>query len=222
MDIRKLLAVTVLSVSGLFCGTASAVTLEGATMWFTFNDSALDSLWGGFSVSGDTLRFDPTTFKISNTTNGFGSLDSQTPTITITAKDGFRLTTVGLNEKGSYQIQTFGDVPLHEARASGQFYIDGTPMTIDSGLFSTPTGISTPWSLGVQGALANAISTNVKIFNVLDANLFAAVGIGRVSIAKSIIEVWGASTPVPLPPAVWMLGSALVGLVTVGRRRLGI
>ena len=31
---------------------ANAVTLEGATMWFSFDETSLDSLWGGFSVAG--------------------------------------------------------------------------------------------------------------------------------------------------------------------------
>ena len=207
---------------------ANAVTLEGATMWFSFDETSLDSLWGGFSVAGDKLSFDPTEFTLSSAANGFGLLERQTPTITITAKDGFHLTTIGLNEKGDYLIKAFGTVPLHEVRAQGQFYVDGTPTELDSGLFTTPVAKSTPWDIAVSENLNDVALTNVKLQNLLTADLFAVNNgidsIGLVFITKKIVEVWAISeaTVVPLPPAAWMLGSALVGLVAVGRRKLGV
>ena len=44
---------------------------------------------------------------------------------------------------------------------------------------------------------------------------------GQWTLSANGTLTYGAPAPVPLPPAVWLLGSALVGLVGVGRRRTG-
>jgi len=80
------------------------------------------------------------------------------------------------------------------------------------------------------------------LFNADDAFLTSSMGAGAASMSLSFagnaggnmyLTLAGVTTgtaggiyagaidvaPIPLPPAVWMLGSAIVGLVTVGRRK---
>ncbi|MGE3772551.1 MAG: hypothetical protein AB7I32_06465, partial [Gammaproteobacteria bacterium] len=49
--------------------------------------------------------------------------------------------------------------------------------------------------------------------------LAAFGGAGSASIEKTFANLSAEIAPVPVPPAVWMLGSAIVGLATVGRRK---
>ena len=63
--------------------------------------------------------------------------------------------------------------------------------------------------------VASKSSIAVNVNNTL----FSAGG-GSIEKLSSVIDV--EVTAVPLPPAVWMLGAALGGLVTVGRRKLGV
>ena len=97
------------------------------------------------------------------------------------------------------------------------------------------TGYSAPSGIGAQavttfaqtsGANGAALGTTTFLYEMAstgagnDANIYAStVGItvglnGQISGLVS-----GGSTPVPLPAAIWLLGSGVVGLFGIGRRR---
>lgn len=82
-------------------------------------------------------------------------------------------------------------------------------------------GLTLTWNETTDTAAGNDLALYRFFF---EAGTFAPVKeiLGHVSIdtATGLVAYNGVS-PVPLPPAVWLLGSALVGLVSVARRRRG-
>jgi hypothetical protein len=215
--------------------TASAVTLEGATMWFSFDETQLNPLFGGFKVQKlldgvtltDTLRFDPSMWVAEA---GIGTIpftnlsikNATTPSISVTAKEGYVLTGASLHEQGDYlRLGALGEVAV-----TGQFILNDAPIGITAGPLTALTTISTlattEWELDASGNLSG-VDGSIKLQNILVAGSLDP-GAFRAFIEKKLIQISvnTQATVVPLPPAAWMLGSALVGLVTVGRRKLGV
>ena len=56
--------------------------------------------------------------------------------------------------------------------------------------------------------MAAATVTNLALRAVLD-------------LATNTLTIGGLSAPVPVPAAIWLLGSAMLGLVGIGRRKKG-
>ena len=199
--------------------SAAVVTLEGDTLWFSFDDAQLDDLFGGYSVTGDTLSFDPTVFR-AKSNSGVDVVSATTPQISVAAKEGFFLTGASLHEQGDYfRIGAAGEVAV-----GGQFILNNSPTSISAGPLTATTTIAafttTPWEIDSSGSLSGA-EGSIKLQNIL---LAGSIEDGNFSafIEKKLIEISVDTQAVPLPPAAWMLGSALVGLVTVGRRKLGV
>ena len=68
--------------------------------------------------------------------------------------------------------------------------------------------------LNTSGVVPIGNQTMVAIS--VDNNLFAANG---ATLTKSDAQMGVTLAPVPLPPAVWMFGSAVAGLSVIGRRQ---
>ncbi|MSR13425.1 MAG: hypothetical protein EXR86_02470 [Gammaproteobacteria bacterium] len=79
----------------------------------------------------------------------------------------------------------------------------------DALLVSNSTGGSSMFLTLPAAAGGNMYLTVAGITNGTAGGLYS----GAISTTAALV---------PLPPAAWMLGSALVGLVTVGRRKLGV
>lgn len=118
------------------------------------------------------------------------------------------ITKVTLTETGT------GSAPLGSfSAAQGKLTADGSSQNTVMALYSG--GASGPFSIATSVAVDNKAFIAVNVNN----SLFSAGG-GSIEKLSSVIDV--EVTAIPLPPAAWMLGSALVGLVTVGRRKLGV
>ncbi|MGD9604411.1 MAG: VPLPA-CTERM sorting domain-containing protein [Gammaproteobacteria bacterium] len=111
--------------------------------------------------------------------------------------------------------------------AVGEITVNGVSKTAGNAFgFVGVTGNTTfDFDNGAGGQLfdfsasAGLTSANVTLTNILSA--FALPGLeNSATITKTTAQLLVVTQPIPLPPAAWMLGSALVGLVTVGRRRL--
>lgn len=213
---RSALAGAILMSMG---SAASAITLEGDTLWFSFDETTLNPLFGSFSVTGDTLTFDPTTW-VAQTFNGISVANATTPQITVTAKTNFLLTGASLHEQGDYfRIGS----PAGEVGVGGQFILDNSPIGISAGALTDVTTIGglTPseWNVDSAGSLSGT-SGLIKLENILIAGALGdGANLAYAFVEKKLIEISVGTQAVPLPPAAWMLGSALVGLVTVGRRK---
>lgn len=82
---------------------AAIVTLSGSTVNYTFNDSLL-GLFGTPSISGNTLYFTPINF-YAQSLNGAGySLTRDTVNVQVSAKAGYTLDALNLQETGDYQL----------------------------------------------------------------------------------------------------------------------
>ena len=130
----------------------------------------------------------------------------------------------------------FGDTFLFSLPANGgsAYSVVNFPLTIPGvgsfntifssiSLFSNPDGIAFNGDdqflkASVAGGGA-ASSLSLDFGGTNGGNMFLTIqGITNGTIGGLYSGAINAS-PVPLPPAVWMLGSALVGLATVGRRK---
>ena len=95
---------------------------------------------------------------------------------------------------------------------------------IDGGVFqaTAPTAaidLAEGW-LTELNALNDADDTTVSAFTMPAANnLFALESSSKQDYIVAIDIPGGGTTPVPLPAAVWLFGSALLGMVGVGYRR---
>jgi len=200
----------------LLCTAALAATSAAQAATVTFsnladgNNSALFFDLGTTSQSGNTLTLGLNNFTANGqSTLSLSALD--TLSFLVTAPAGFHITRISYTENGTGQ--TTNGVAL----ATGSLTADGIPKNFLTQMFTPNTGASN-WSISGSIDIANKDSIAVSIVNSLFAVTFGGISdIATVSKTGASIEVQVA--PVPLPPAVWMLGSALVGLATVGRRK---
>ena len=210
-------------------GSAQAAMLEGDTVWFSFNDNLL-GLFGDPSVSGDTLVFNPVDFDADVAGGGSDITDAITPVITITAKANYVIDDVELAESGSYfRIDpTAGMATL--VAAAGNLIVNGTGVAFSAGglgAFQSPAdvvanGLSlVDWAAEAEAEDLGALLATVQIRNVLVAGAVGGRrGIEMAFIGKDVIELEVETAVIPIPAAVWLFGSALIGLSVVGRRRL--
>lgn len=210
-------AVAAVLVSGIFAGAAQAVSVSGTTVDYTFDDTLL-GLFGNWSIAGDKLSFDPTNFAASSVSGFALPVHATTPLITVKAKTGFSLQDANLHEQGDY-LKITGNTLV---TVTGQFILNGSnPPGFSAGDLSTVSLTTNPWEVNASGSLSGDTGT-IKLQNILIAAVLTTDP-GLAFIEKKLVDIWVTTAPtsVPLPPAAWMLGSALVGLVTVGRRKLG-
>ncbi len=199
----------------LLCSTAMAMasTAQAATVSFTNladgNGAALYFDVGTTSASGNTLNIGLSNF----TANGQSQLSLSaldTLSFLVTAPTGFHITSISYTESGT------GATTNGFALATGSLTADGIPKNFLTQMFTPNTGASS-WSISGSIDIANKDAIAVSIVNSLFAVAFTSLDTAFISKTGASISVEIA--PVPLPPAVWMLGSALVGLATVGRRK---
>ena len=197
----------------LLCTAALAATSAAQAATVTFsnfadgNNAALYFDIATTSQTGNTLTLGLNNF----TANGLNVSALDTLSFLVTAPTGFQITRISYSENGTGQ--TTNGVAL----ATGSMTADGTPKNFLTQMFTPNTGASN-WSISGSIDIANKDSIAVSIVNSLFAVTFGGINdIATVSKTGATIEVEVA--PVPLPPAMWMLGSALVGLATVGRRK---
>ena len=145
-----------------------------------------------------------------------------TISFTLKAAPGEIIREVVLHEEGSLTLGGPGF-----AFGNAQISVNGVSKTAGSFSVATSAGIplfvldnSSLGNLFNFSAADNLTSVTVSISNFIGA--FAANGTDNATIAKSVAALGVVTSPVPLPPAVWMLGSSLVGLIAVGRRKFNV
>ncbi|MCC6202290.1 MAG: hypothetical protein IT494_04725 [Gammaproteobacteria bacterium] len=187
-------------------GAASAATVS-----FTNIDDA-DGLAALFdpattTPSGNTINFGINAFEAS-TSFGLFTQATDTMVLTINAPDGYKITKITYSEGGSGSSSGGG---ISFAVAS--VIINGSAIEPISRAF---LGGSGSWDADTSVSFTSPLTSAVlSVTNTLAA--FG--GGGGAIIAKEWANVEANIAPVPVPPAVWMLASAIVGLVTIGRRK---
>jgi len=216
----------------LFAASANAaiVTINGDNVSFTYDDS---SLYGEATVFGNTIFFQPTTFK-AESLNGAGL---------VTTSESLDITIEALAPPlvmSGYQLAENGDYKIDGAGASvssvGEITVDSqTSAFSDSVSFGagalTTQGALTAWSAATSLSLGATAGwdTDTKVIMTLSNTLSADsqnIGVGETAFIEkkfegSAVGITINMTPsvVPVPGAVWLFGSALGLLGWVKRKR---
>jgi hypothetical protein len=201
---KSLLAVALASVSA---------AASSATVVFSDFVSANPALFDEASttVSGDTLTIGLSNFTATATPGALpvGSA-FDTFTFKVTAEKGFLISGFNYNEAVNYT--TNGGVAV----ATGSITYNGLPASL--GVVIAPNNANGSGGLSDVRSFSGVSELLVVISN----SLFAASVGGSASISKSLaqfsISTIEAPAEIPVPAVAWMFGTALVGLVTVGRR----
>ena len=242
MKIRGLMIKTVAAAcAGMFAmGSQAAIqTLNGTTMIYTYDDVVnADALtfYGAPFVVGDTVVFTPGTNFRASSLNGEGTVEVSSTFIfdSVTNKDGKALMALYISESGDYSIDGSGsdvsvDLYLQGVTNPGGGTL-GSNSTIASFAESGDTGgAATAWgsldgeldltafqSPPFLGGTDAGLQTDVKV-TIQNTVTATTTGSDDAWIQKKLTFV--AVSEVPLPAAAWLFGSALLGLVAVGRRR---
>lgn len=215
-------------LAAAIAGTALACTgtnsLAAGISFTGLSDSL--GLFGSMSFDSSTgiMEFSNPTFAAEAT--GLSApfdVKSDTLNVTFLADPGYKITSISFTEAGKY---------LRVGNGAGTYA--GGSMTVNGGTAksfvpvpASASGIGpaveTDWHVGTGSPVGpvvfavNSSNAIVTITNVLAAAIQSAGDYSK--IWKSDVKIEVGYAPVPLPPALWMLGSALVGLVTVGRRK---
>jgi len=213
----------------LASSTANAVLIEtvyGDDVSFTYDK---DTLYGSASVLGNTIFFFPTAFR-AESTNGSPSTVGINETLSIEVNattPGFNMSTMMISEDGDYRVDGTG------ASVTANGFFRATSLTtlcsgpcqdevlFDAGVLApTGTGIA-QWSMGGSIDLGNTpgwgsdTSINLTIQNNLSATTLESGEIAWIE-KKFSVTVPGI---VPVPAAVWLFGSGLLGLIGIARRK---
>jgi len=222
---------TLLACCALLTATSNAapVTIYGTDVSFTYDNS---SYFGTANVVGNSIFFQPTTFK-AESLNGAGAV-SLSDTLTVDVKS----TTIGYN-MSSFMLVEQGDYTLSGASssvtASGRLGVAsktslcGYIVCKDSSIFNVAAtdldtvGALTEWNGSTSVDLADTIGWGSDSFVQLSLqnNLLATTTeLGDdAMIQKKFGAVGVTINPVPVPAALWLFGSGLIGIATFAKRR---
>lgn len=232
---------TALAAAGLALASSGAsaaiVSIEGATVTYSYDNTAfLSPLFGSFTtadaVTGlltDTLQFSPTNFVAEKDSKGIDLTTATTPVFTVKAKAGYALTELDLFEQGDYlRVEDAANNTV--VAVAGQFIVNDVPQSITStealdgailvsDLQNGGTLATSPWTVENYAYLDFTESATVKVQNILFAMVTTDSGLNSAFIEKKLVNITAWTTPVPVPGAFWLFGSALTG-VLVSRRRV--
>lgn len=215
--------ILIVSLVFSFMGSAQASTmLTGNTVSFEF-DSALTGLFGMPTVSGDTLFFTPSNFKAMALNSDGMDIASNTFNVKVQSLNPLQnINTVAVTQKGDYM--SYGDSTMVNvggqvrAFAISDPLIDVTQSIAASGSFVETGFLETPnWQADtvVDTSAFGSSYINVTIESLLGA-VSSVLGQGAFVENKFIgLNV----TAVPLPSAFWLMGAALMGLISSANRR---
>ena len=92
-----------------------------------------------------------------------------------------------------------------------------------AGIFDSTTISSNPanWYLAGGATAVSGLGTACDLYGVTGTTTgdVALSLLGTASLSANGVTFAPESTPVPLPAAIWLLGSGLLGLAGVGRRK---
>jgi len=226
--ISKLREVTALSlISACTLCNAATVHLAGSTVDFYYDDAQPGmSAYGSLSAIGNSI-FAQSVNLSADASNGSSASINALGSITIVAHSGYSF--------DSMQVAQFGDYSLSGAGAS--INVSGTLSVEDSNNSTTSSSNTLSISgLGLNDSqthewqaiagfdLSSAMWSNVSSIELsLDTLLSAStLSNGESAFTESKFVGGGMvtieTTVVPVPAAVWLFGSGLLGLASIARR----
>jgi hypothetical protein len=176
------------------------------------------------SVPIDTLAINTVSLTIAITGDGTYNFSGPVVPPAVVTMGAYQDPIVGATDWKIYSTGAFGkpapsgtvdgalggiDVDFSSLRGQASVTILGTPHVLDVPLWpltTTPSG-------GTYDSGTNAFTLNwSNNFSVIVDGFLPVSGTATVSLAGNV-------TPVPLPAAVWLFGSGLLGLMGIARRR---
>jgi len=228
----KKLTTALLTCSALFAAApnAATVTLYGADVSFTFDDS---SLFGAANVVGNSIFFQPTNFK-AESLNGAGSVSpgiGNTLTVDVEATTiGYDMSSFLLVEQGDYELSgtSAGVSASGRLGVASNTTICGLYITCNDANIFNVTGLDTvgaltEWNASTLVDLADTIGwgSDTSVQLSLQNNLLATTTEAGddAMIQKKFGAIGIEVNPVPVPAALWLFGSGLIGLAAFARRK---
>lgn len=221
----KFSKITLASAALLLTTSAQSAMICGTDLCFDYDDA---TLFGTANVAGNNIFFVPTGFRAeSNNTDGAVSV-SETLNITVTLKNpnsGFVMDMFSLTEKGDYQMTGGTGTSVS---AGGSFSV--TSLTNSMNQFNTfnATGLNTVGPVTDWNASSSIDLTSIagwgsdtSVMIQLQNNLLATSTVFGESafVQKKFGRIGVDINPIPVPAAVWLFGSGLLGLAAAARRR---
>jgi hypothetical protein len=208
----------VIAPSLMFAAAAS----QAATVQFTDLDDAFPQFFdlATTTPSGNVLTIGLDAFAADAGGGTPAQIGFDTITFRIVTQPGYYVTKVVYTEGGdvSRAAPNVGDVAL--TVATGSWVVNGMTGGFDTILGTSPTNGTVSWEISAQtpGFTAADDMTNflVSITNNIQAVAVGGTADARIEKTYASVEVFTAV--IPLPPSVWLLGSALFGVGVLGRR----
>ena len=214
--------------------TAGAVIVEvmGDTVIFRWDTDGIDPKYGTPTVVGDSIFVTPTAFVAqSNNTDG-SVISTGTGTIQIIAQAGYDLAGINFGETGDYRMtggsasvdvdpylrvfDWFDPVPVIGTEETLTVPVTGDLTISDGNLHDWSATGSFDLTTATWDSVNNVGLTLQNTLNATSLILGESALIQKKAIGSSIDVV---TTVVPVPAALWLFGSGLLGLVGMARRK---
>jgi hypothetical protein len=218
----------------LYCDETYAgsglTVLEGNSVCFLYDANDVSPLYGTLSVSGDNIFATPDSF-IAASADGGSQQTTGIGTVRVVAKQGFELQEINVAERGNYIMSGSGssvdvdasldifdwNAPLFGSYDTSNLTVTGNLTLADGSLHNW----SASTSFDLTTAMWNGIDdVGLTLTNVLTAGtsmLGESASIQKTLSGTELITIF--TTPIPVPAAVWLFGSGLLGLAAFIRRR---
>lgn len=209
-------------------GQAAIITLSGNTVDFVFDDTQPGlSYYGSLNVVGDSIFATPDSIIAQATNGGNDSLAVPATVVTVVAHAGYEFTSATVGLEGDYAVSGSGasvsisnTLVVSETGAPGN---NVSPAMVNSGFGNTDGTYN--WSSVGTADLTTAMwdgvsSIELSLASILMASTTAngeSAQIQEKFTASSVVAI--ETSPVPVPAAVWLMGSGLLALFGVSARR---
>lgn len=229
--LKTIIATSLLTVAA-FQVNAATVTTCGTDVCFTYDNA---TLFGEATITGNSINFAPTEFFATSANLEGASFATDTISILVEAiTEGFSMSQFKLQEVGDYFLQ--GESAT--ANVGGTFAVTSeTKSCGETGAFGAAIACSELEALNsspltTQGAFEDW--TINSLIDISENELWNSDTAVRLQIQNNLIATSTANgdlaivqkklagvgiTVVPVPAAVWLLGSALGGLGFMRRRK---
>lgn len=195
----------------------SGVGAQAATVDFTV---VSNTGFGTETVAGDSISFAPSLFAFAFANSGnpsggvTGSIAQGGVQLQITALGNNRITSVTYTEGGEYTITG----PSGLVVATGFVRVGGAETGFVP-FVGSGTTTTTSWpDISVTASLPSVQSVLVDVSNILVAYVSNPLSNDSAAIEKLTAGIEVTTQVVPIPPAVWLFGSALLGVGMLRRR----
>ena len=207
--------------SGILIGTTLTTGTLGNLS--TAADPRLAQFIAAATASGATVEWAVQGGKVT-TSGAWTPTDQFVTTVNATTAQLALRTGTNTTEWSTGLTNTINTIDATALTANGNNSIFATSIAA-GGLFDTSANSNIAnWYANGTATYASGLGTSTTLYSVTEGSIQAApiviASLGSVSLtATGLAFTAGSTSTVPLPAAIWLLGSGLLGLAGVGRRK---